>query len=251
MARRAPLVALTASNHVDRGRSVVFLYSNYVAALEYAGVAAVLLTPDHSVASVRSIMEAVDGLVLSGGEDVDPVHYGETARVELDGPYAERDAMELEVVRCALRRQIPLLAICRGQQLLNVAMGGTLFQDIPSDVPDAIGHAQSGGWERRAHDVFVESGSLLHRIARSRTLHINSFHHQAVRDVAPGLRVTARSEDGIVEALEAEGHPWLLGVQWHPERLEAGQSDHDPDRLIFAAFGAAVHGDVPAAAPSQ
>jgi gamma-glutamyl-gamma-aminobutyrate hydrolase PuuD len=249
MTQRTPLVALTASTDARHGRKAIFLYTSYIAALEYAGLAAVLVTPEHSAASVRAILSAVDGLVLSGGEDVDPIHYGEEARVELDCVYPERDAMEFEALRCALERDIPVLGICRGQQVLNVALGGTLIQDIPTEVPGALGHSQDGGWDRRAHDVFVEPDSLLCRITGSRKLHINSFHHQAVREPAPGLRVTARSEDGIIEAVESESYRWLLGVQWHPERLEASESDRDPDRLLFDAFGAAVRDEAAAALP--
>lgn len=240
---RKPLVALTTSLRVipsDHEQPSVFLYTSYIAALELAGVAAVLVTPAHTEPAVVALLAAVDGLVLSGGEDIDPVHYGERPRVPLDDVNPARDAMELVALRHALARGIPVLGICRGHQLLNVALGGTLIQDIPTDFPDALGHSQDGGWDRRSHDVFVEPDSLLYRIAGERTLRINSFHHQAIRDAAPDLRVVGRAEDGLIEAVESKTHPWLLGVQWHPERLEAAESDHDPDRRLFTAFGEAV-----------
>jgi putative glutamine amidotransferase len=238
-----PLVALTTSTEAppgSTGRHSVFLYTSYIHALELAGVTPVLVTPAHSAEAVAAIMHAVDGLVLSGGEDVDPVHYGETPRVELDSVHPERDAMEFAALRHALDRDVPVLGICRGHQVLNVALGGSLYQDIPTDLPDALGHVQGGGWDRRSHDVFVEPDSLFFRITGERTLCINSFHHQAIREPAPGLRVVGRAEDGLIEAVESERHDWVIGVQWHPERLEAAESDHDPDRRLFAAFGDAV-----------
>jgi putative glutamine amidotransferase len=243
MAADRPLVALTTSTEPEAGdhrQSAVFLYTSYIAALENAGVTPLLLTPPHSAASIAALLDVASGLVLSGGEDIDPAHYGERPRVELEDVHPERDAMELYAVQRALDLGIPVLGVCRGHQLLNVAFGGTLHQDIPTDRPGSLGHTQSGGWERRAHDVFVEPDSLLYRIIGERTLRINSFHHQAIRDVAPGLRVVGRAEDGLVEAIESESHPWVLGIQWHPERLEAAASDREPDRRVFAAFAAAA-----------
>jgi putative glutamine amidotransferase len=237
-----PLVALTTSTEATRshGRHHVFLYTSYITALEIAGVVPLLITPAHSAQAVAALLALVDGLVLSGGEDIDPARYGETARVQLDSVHTARDAMEFAALDHALQRDIPVLGICRGNQVLNVALGGTLWQDIPTDLPDALGHEQDGGWDRRAHEVFVEPDSMLYHITGDRTLCINSFHHQAIREPARALRVVARAEDGLIEAVEAPAHRWLLGVQWHPERLEAAQSDHDPDRRIFAAFADAV-----------
>jgi putative glutamine amidotransferase len=241
---RRPLVALTTSLDLEAGshrRPSVFLYTGYIAVLEYSGLAPVLVTPAHDAASIASILDAVDGLVLSGGEDIDPSRYGESARVELDSVLPARDEAELSAVTRALDRDIPVLGICRGAQLLNVALGGTLWQDLPSEFDGAAGHSQTAGWHRRTHDVEPAPGSRLFDIAGGRTLHINSFHHQAVREVAPALRVTGRATDGVIEAVESTEHGWVIGVQWHPERLEATTTDDDHDRRLFAAFAAAVH----------
>jgi putative glutamine amidotransferase len=243
IASSRPLVALTTTLDLNAGSHVrpsVFLYTGYIAALEYVGLTPVLLTPAHSAQSVRAIIEAVDGLVLSGGEDVEPRWYGETARVPLDSVLPARDEMEFAAVEAALGRGIPVLGICRGCQVLNVALGGTLWQDIPTEIPNARSHAQGRDFHGRTHEVQPEPGSCLHGITGGQPLHINSFHHQAVRGVAPALRVTARAEDGIIEAVESAEHGWVLGVQWHPERFEASTPDEDHDRRLFAAYADAV-----------
>jgi putative glutamine amidotransferase len=246
VAGRRPAVALTTTLDLAAGshrRAAVFLYTGYIAALEYAGLTPILVTPAHDAASVEAILGLVDGLVLSGGEDVDPIRYGETALLPLDSILPARDEVELAAVGRALARDIPVLGICRGCQVLNVALGGTLWQDLPSELPGTIGHSQTDGYHRRTHDVVPEPGSRLHAIAGGHTLHINSFHHQAVRRVAPALRVTGVAEDGVIEAVESVEHGWVMGVQWHPERLEATTPDDDHDRRLFAAFAAAVRAD--------
>jgi putative glutamine amidotransferase len=175
-----------------------------------------------------------DGVVLGGGIDVEPHHYGERpapdAGLELD---AERDATDFAVLEKARAQGKPVLGICRGLQVVNVAMGGTLVQDIPSQRPSDVGHQTPKGEKtRRAHTVRLEPGSLLRGIAGSAEIEVNSRHHQAVAAAAPGLRVSAASPDGLVEALEAAGGPWLVAVQWHPENL-AGDG---PSEALFREF---------------
>jgi putative glutamine amidotransferase len=149
--------------------------------------------------------------------------------------------MEFEAVSCALRRGMPVFGICRGLQVLNVHFGGTLYQDIMTDREgDHVAHEQAGSWYDRTHDATVAPDSLLHRIVGTDRLRINSFHHQAVKHLGSDLRVVARAADGLVEAIEHREYPWLLGVQWHPERNEATTPLTDPDRRLFAEFGAAV-----------
>jgi putative glutamine amidotransferase len=136
---------------------------------------------------------------------------------------------------------MPIFGICRGLQVMNVCFGGTLFQDIDRDrARPSVTHRQTEPWGARVHDVTVNEGSLLHGIVGERHLRINSFHHQAVREVAPTLAVSAVAEDGLVEAAEMRDYTWGLGVQWHPERHEATAPHHDPDRLLFRAFANAV-----------
>jgi len=178
-----------------------------------------------------------DGVVLGGGLDVDPSRYGEALRaegkVELD---KDRDATDFAVFEAARRDSLPTLGICRGLQVINVAMGGTLVQDIPTERPSGIVHyIPKKENERLDHPVQVKPGTRVATIAQADEIQVNSRHHQAIERVAPGLRVSATAPDGLIEALESDG-PWLLAVQWHPENLTS-----DPaSRRLFAEFARAV-----------
>jgi putative glutamine amidotransferase len=241
--RMPRLVALTTTTAVSAGsdrRPQISLWANYITALENAGLTPVLITPAHSIASVGALVGRCSGLVLSGGEDVDPARYGEAPLPNLGRVSPDRDAMEFAALAAALERNLPILGICRGCQVLNVFMGGTLYQDIETQCPGALGHRQSEPWGRRPHAARVEPGTRLDALVGSPELCINSFHHQAIKAVAPGLRVSAWAEDGLIEAIEAPDGRWLVGVQWHPERHEASTSKSDPDVRIFDAFGEAV-----------
>jgi putative glutamine amidotransferase len=236
-------VALTTSVEAASGphaRPTVFLYTSYIHALEQIGVAPVLITPAHGPAAIDALLDACCGLVLSGGEDVDPARYGEPPSPALGTVVPARDEMEFRALQCALDRGMPVLGICRGCQVLNVHFGGSLYQDIATEVAGDTLHEQREPWGKRSHEAVVDCDSLLCRIVDTERLFINSFHHQAVNRLGEGLRVVARAEDGLVEAIEHENYPWLLGVQWHPERNEAASADTDPDRRIFLAFGEAV-----------
>jgi putative glutamine amidotransferase len=237
-------VALTTTIDAKAGshaRPAVFLYTSYIHALELYGLAPVLITPAHSPASIEALIDGCAGLVLSGGEDVHPARYGEEPSPALGAVEPLRDAMEFEAVACAVRHGMPVFGICRGLQVLNVHFGGTLYQDIYTDREgEHLRHQQEGSWSDRAHDATVAPDSMLRRIVEADHLHINSFHHQAVKHLGKDLRVVARAEDGLVEAIEHKSYPWLLGVQWHPERSEATTPKSDPDRLLFAGFRDAV-----------
>lgn len=217
------------------------MYAAYLDALEKVGLTPLLVSPAHSQESIVGLMQLCDGLVLSGGGDIDPLRYGEKSRPGLEWVFRERDVAEFTAMEIALGRQIPILGICRGVQVMNVGLGGTLYQDIDRDRgSQSTTHQQTGPWGARAHDAAISPGSRLHAIVGADSLHINSFHHQAIKDVAPPLTVTAVAEDGVIEAVEMSGHPWCVGVQWHPERHEATAPRTDPDRRLFAAFGDAV-----------
>jgi putative glutamine amidotransferase len=238
-----PLVALSSAFAPEAGRHQqpqVQLYSAYITSLDQLGLAAVLLTPFHTARTLRALIEHADGLVLSGGGDIDPERYGQEPGPMLDWVDPMRDEMEMTALGLAVQREIPVLGICRGCQVLNVYFGGTLYQDIESERPTPVEHQQAGPWGARSHDVAVAPSSRLHDIVECDTIHINSFHHQAIRDVAPTLKATGVADDGIIEAVESDDHPWLVGVQWHPERGEATTPDTDPDRRLFAAFRQAV-----------
>jgi len=213
----------------------------YVRAVTDAGGAPVLVPPDISEAALRAIYDTLDGLLLSGGVDVAPHRYGETPHPKLGDVDAGRDEVELTLARRAVADDLPVLAICRGIQLLNVALGGTLYQDIASQVPGALAHPYQEGNRRDhiAHMVDVVSGSRLHDILwpEDGTLPVNSMHHQAVKDVAPGCVVTARAPDGVIEGLEEPTRRFVVGVQWHPEEMVENDARM---RSLFAHFVAAA-----------
>lgn len=200
--------------------AAVWLKPDYRAAIERAGARIRELTPDDPVPAA---LDDCDGLLLTGGVDVDPVAYGESVRhpsVEID---RARDECELALAGAALARDLPVLAICRGAQVLNVAAGGTLVQDIPSAMPDALTH-QLEPRDALAHEIRISPGTCLavlldpHATA-GRPIAVNSRHHQSVKDAAPGFIVSATAPDGIIEAIEKPSARFCLGVQWHPENF--------------------------------
>ena len=236
-------VALTTTLDAAAGehsRPAVFLYTSYIHALEQIGLAPVLITPSHSPDAIAALMDACCGLVLSGGEDVDPSRYGEKPSPALGATLVERDDMEFAALDCALRLDMPVFGICRGCQVMNVHFGGSLYQDIDTERPGHLLHQQLAPWSQRTHAASVKRDSLLYRTVGTEELRINSFHHQAVKELGRDLRVAARAEDGLVEAIEHESRNWVLGVQWHPERNEAEAPDTDPDRRLFSGFRDAV-----------
>jgi putative glutamine amidotransferase len=213
----------------------------YFHALARAGAAPLLIPNLTDETLLRTLYELLDGLLLSGGEDIDPAHYGEP-RHEKCGPVSsDRDEIELTLVRWAMDDKKPLLAICRGIQVLNVLLGGSLYQDIQAQVPGADKHNWHPGYprDRLSHMAIVAPRTRLAHILETTSLPVNSLHHQAIKDVAPGLIVTARAPDGVIEAVEAEGHPFAIGVQWHPEELanNDGRAQRIFDALVEACRG--------------
>lgn len=209
---------------------------NYSAALAASGAAPVAIPLNLPEDAIWAIFERLDGLCLSGGVDVGPTHYGEVPEPGLGRVDAARDDTELKVARWALEKDLPVIGICRGIQLLNVAAGGSLYQDLPSQFSEAHVHDYTPGespWERPTHSVRIADDSALSQILGTRELAINSFHHQAVKQAAPGFRAVAWAEDGVVEGIEDPERRFALGIQWHPE----GMFRTDPGaRRIFAAF---------------
>ena len=174
-------------------------------------------------------------MLLTGGGDVAPEKYAAQQRPDTSGIDARRDAVEIELVRLARRRGLPILAVCRGIQLLNVALGGTLIQDLPTADPPRPGHMVRQSWNGDAHHVSVEPDTLLYRVLGPEVT-VNSLHHQAVETVASGLRVAAGAPDGVIEAVEGSGTRFLVGLQWHPEMLGPGHASF----AVFQQFAAAV-----------
>ncbi len=230
----APRIGISGRLAIVEGAERTGVNSAYLRAVAEAGAAPVILSPLAGVAQVAALLDGIDALVLSGGADVDPARYGAAPHSALGTLEPERDAFEFGLFAAARERELPVLAICRGLQLANVALGGTLWQDLPSE---RAPHLQSTRRQDRVHDVQVAPGSRLAK-ALGRTTHsVNSFHHQAIRDLAPGLRPTAHSHDGLVEGIETMDGWWFLGVQWHPE--EFWQEAEAADRLLFSAVVAA------------
>jgi putative glutamine amidotransferase len=165
-------------------------------------------------------LSRIDGLVMTGGADIDPTYYGEQPQPETDTPNLERDEFDLRLARFALETRIPTLAICRGAQVMAVAHGGSLFQHIGET------HRERDRRTEAVHTVTVEQGSLLGRLTGVQELGVNSIHHQAVRNVSSRFKVVARAADGTLEAYEEPGMPFCLAVQWHPEALAPSMSEH-------------------------
>ena len=231
-----PLVAVTATIKLDQGSRRARLNEAYLRAIEDARLTPIVVAPLEDLSRCDDVLSAVRGLVLSGGEDVVPGEYGAEPHPALGATNAQRDRWEIALVRAARSRRIPTLAICRGIQVLNVALGGTLVQDIPAQWPGALEHEDS---ERtlRTHPVEVVPGTRTEAALGSTALTVNSVHHQAVDRLAAGLKITARSPDGLVEAVETDDDAWwAVGVQWHPEELVATAEPWD--RGLFAAFAA-------------
>jgi putative glutamine amidotransferase len=236
----APLIGIPSARLAPHGAYPAGYRQNaaYVRSVVEAGGLPVLLPLFDDDTLLRTLYERLDGLLLPGGGDVDPVLYGEVQRPEygLVGVDSLLDHVELELARWALADERPVLGICRGQQTLNVAAGGTLFQDIAHQVPDALAHQQPQERQKLVHSIVVAPDSRLARVLGATNVRVNSIHHQAVARLGPGLRDVAHAPDGVVEGLEHGGHPFALAVQFHPEELTP---DHAPSVRLFAAFVAA------------
>ncbi|HET7747729.1 MAG TPA: gamma-glutamyl-gamma-aminobutyrate hydrolase family protein [Vicinamibacteria bacterium] len=207
-------VGLTIGNSDDP--EIFHLRDDYVRSIEKAGGLPLVFAPGRAE-DARELLDRVDALVLSGGADVDPALYGEARHATVERVFPERDAFEIALAREALRRDLPLLAICRGHQVLNVATGGTLVQDIPSQLPGARDHdPDTERWEC-CHEVEILPGTRLREVVGTDRVAVNSFHHQPVKDLGEGLVLSARGEDGVVEGIEVPGRRYAIGVQWHPE----------------------------------
>lgn len=235
-----PLVALTATTKEIGGLMRVRLNEAYVEAARAAGLIPVVLPP-LDPREVEPVMDAVSGIILTGGEDVDPAEYGAERGGKTESVHSRRDKCEIAALKLARERRMPTLAICRGIQLVNVALGGTLVQDIPTERPSDVEHDLPKERTARVHSITVDGGSRLAAVLGDTDITVNSSHHQAVDRVAPGLRVTARSPDGVIEGVEWTADDWwMLGVQWHPEELTG--DDKPWDRRLFEAFAKKCRG---------
>ncbi|WP_354142268.1 gamma-glutamyl-gamma-aminobutyrate hydrolase family protein [Bradyrhizobium sp. RT11b] len=220
-------------SNFDTNRHLYTCRPTYAAAVEAAGGVPIIVPYLESEASLDGLLDTCDGILLSGGGDLHPRYYGEELTSEIGPIIAERDEFEAALAQRILSEQVPTLGICRGMQWLGVAAGGSLIGHIPSAKPGANDHCQEQRLEQPVHDVVIENGSLLSRILGCTRLGVNTWHHQAVAKVPSGFRCAAHSPDGVIEAIESETAPFIVGVQWHPESLFFASPEN---ANIFRAF---------------
>jgi putative glutamine amidotransferase len=232
-----PLIGVTAYDYVkpENGWHYDISYCKNAAAIERAGGLPVLIPSSLQQDTLRAIYERLDAILLPGGADINPVQYKSQAHPKLGVVSDARDAMELSMAKWALADDLPILGICRGIQLLNVAMGGSLVQDIPSTIESQLRHDIEGDEPRNTflHDVQLETNSRLADILGDTSFTVNSLHHQALREVAQNAKVVAKAPDGIIEAIEVPDKHFVMAVQWHPEDL---LDDDSRMENLFKAF---------------
>lgn len=234
--RDRPIIGITLDAEKPGGYSKFPWYAvreNYAGAVSRAGGLPMMLPHEPELASYY--LDRLDALVITGGAfDVDPALFGAGVRHASVTTKDKRTEFELAVVKGALERDMPILGICGGEQLLNVALGGTLIQHIPDEVQNALAHEQLNPRDEPGHDIEIVPGTLLAKITGARHLPVNSAHHQAVKALGPGVVINARASDGVIEGIEAPHRRFCLGVEWHPEFFIS-----KGDEAIFAAFVAA------------
>jgi putative glutamine amidotransferase len=231
---KKPIIGITGAyvNHNEYMEGV-YVHHDYHKSVAANGGIPIILPFINSEIAIETL-PICDGIILSGGEDVDPKFYGQDPHPNLGPTTPERDSAEIAIVKYALENDIPILAICRGVQILNVALGGTLIQDIPSQVNEPILHSQKIDRSQDTHWAIVSKDSKLYQLLDSERIRVNSLHHQALGRIANDLRIVAQSSDGIVEAVEYN-HPttFTMGVQWHPESMAATNKEMNN---LFAEF---------------
>jgi putative glutamine amidotransferase len=242
MTEHSPLVGITCATLAPQGQRPPGFRQNqsYARAVAAAGALPVLLPLLDDENALRALYDRLDGVLLPGGGDVNPVCYGEAARPEhhVEGIDEQLDRVELTLARWALADGKPLFGICRGQQTLAVATGGALYQDIPSQIDGALAHQHPDARTALVHTIRVEPSSRLATVLGATECGVNSIHHQAVARLGDGWRAVAWAPDGVLEGIEHSDHPFALAVQFHPEELVP---DHAPSARLFAAFVAACN----------
>ena|SRR2546427_3081220 len=228
-----PVIGICPNFKEVGGRNGYFLHPHYAAIVSGSGALPVILTLVASRQEARELLSRVEGVMLTGGADIDPTHYGQAARHPDQIAPRERTESDFAYAREAKDRGMPVLGICLGAQSLNVAFGGTLLQHIPDDVPGALPHEDGA-----EHPIRIEPGTVLARALGAESATVNSYHHQGIGELAPGFRVSARSPDDIIEAIERTDHPFFIGVHWHPERLAASETT----RRLLRSFVDATRG---------
>jgi putative glutamine amidotransferase len=222
---------------IPKGTLWITPFEEYIQAIQYNGGAPIIIPAIQKKESLRAVLDRLEGLLLSGGPDINPKYYGEQPLTGLGETDEGLDQMELEAVRLAFQKDLPILAICRGIQILNVSLGGTLYQDISRQVPESISHLQNTDKSVNTHSVHIHKKTILFNMFRRNEILVNGKHHQAIKDLAPDLITSAHACDGIIEAVEHPKKRFVLGVQWHPE----GTWEVDRySKKIFGTFVQAV-----------
>jgi putative glutamine amidotransferase len=237
---KKPIIGITPDYHpggeeTEGSREpTLFLRARYLRAVEALGGAPLILPVTTEKEIREALLSKIQGLLITGsGPDLDPALYGEMQQFRFKRMSKERADSELAFTRMALEANLPVLGVCGGLQLMNVALGGTLYQDIACQITGSLDHQQKTAVTEPAHGVTITPGTRLHAILKAERLFVNSSHHQAAKAVAPGLTVNATAEDGVIEGLESPRHRFAIGVQWHPELLYARD---ELNRWIFLAF---------------
>lgn len=233
-AEKKPMIGLVPL--YDDEKESYWMLPGYMTGLEEAGAIPVMmpLTDDEQI--ITQLVDTLDGFLLTGGHDVNPALYGEEPVTECGMPCTPRDKMESLLLKAALEADKPIFGICRGIQFLNAWLGGTLYQDLPSQHPGGLEHHMLPPYDVPAHEVLVEMDSPLYKLLEKETLEVNSYHHQAIKTLAPGLKAMAVSTDGLVEAVWMPDKRFVIATQWHPE---FSYRVNDSSRKLFGAFVAA------------
>jgi putative glutamine amidotransferase len=219
---RTPIIGVTMARSLsESGYSILTITEAYIEALERVGACPILIPLGLAENRLQEILSKVDGLLFSGGGDVHPERYNSQIHPLVDRVDPDRDRVEIYLVNEAIQKEIPFLGICRGLQVINVALGGTIYEDILDQRLNSIRHDYSPGKPRQylAHTVDIEAESRLAQLLGKSTTHVNSLHHQGIKDLAPNLKVNATASDGLIEAFEVKNYRFGLAVQWHPEWL--------------------------------
>lgn len=240
------VIGISTSVLVDQGGGFpgyerIYVNKDYVSAVIAAGAVPLMIPMEDSEENLRASLELVDGIIFSGGQDIAPYRYGEEPHAKLQGICPERDEFDFLLYRLAKEKKLPILGICRGYQLMNVAEGGNLYQDLSLKTTESFKHSQGHGPSIPTHSIKIEAGSRLAEILGKEELRVNSFHHQAIKDVPESLKVSGKALDDVIEAIELKDHPFGIGVQFHPEMLQAKYKDIQKIFLALVEAGKEYH----------
>jgi putative glutamine amidotransferase len=230
----APIIGITTNQSQNsNGQTTIMLMQSYVNAVMQAGGVPVLIPSQIAANGWDVLYSRLDGILFSGGGDIGLEYAPGEPHPRIDGVDVARDSLELQMVRAAASDGKPFLGICRGCQVVNVALGGTLYTHIPDQLPNALDHSYPGNMRTvLVHEIKIEEGTHVAEIFGEPIIKVNSLHHQGLKDIAPTLRVVGHAPDGLVEAVELPDHPFGIAVQWHPEWL----TDQQPTRNLFTTF---------------